>query len=79
MKRIYSVNVTGERGYSFAVKCEAVNLGDLTEVLDIAIDNDLFQNPEDANYAIVEDITDSEYDINGLKDATYECNNYGQD
>ncbi len=69
MKKIYSVNVTGPCGYSFAVAGKGLNEED---VIDVALENDLFSDEEDANYAIVEDITDSEYDINGLKNATFE-------
>ena len=69
MKKIYSVNVPGHNGYSFAVKGEGLQED---EVIDVALEQDLFEDEDDADYAIVEDITDSEYDINGLKNATYE-------
>ena len=69
MKKIYSVNVTGPCGYSFAVAGEGLEEDD---VIDVALENDLFSDEEDSDYAVVEDITDSEYDINGLKDATFE-------
>ena len=69
MKKVFSVNVLGRNGYSFAVKCDATSTD---EVVELALDNDLFDDPEDADCCVVEDITDSEYDQNGLKDCTYE-------
>ena len=69
MKKVFSVNVLGRNGYSFAVKCDATSAD---EVVELALDNDLFDDPEDSYYCFVEDITDSEYDLNGLKDCTYE-------
>ena len=68
-KRIFSINVAGKHGYSFAVKCNATEEAD---VVQMAKNAGLFQDDEDAFYATAEDITDSEYDINGLKDCTYE-------
>ena len=66
--KVYSVNVLGKHGYSFAVKCDCTE----DEVVNLALINGLFDDDEDAYCAIVEDITDSEYDLNGLKDSTYE-------
>lgn len=68
-KRVYSINVPGAYGYSFAVKCEATCE---EEAIDAAADAKLFDEPEDADYAIAEDITDSEYDLNAFKSCTYE-------
>ena len=70
MKKIFSVNVLGRNGYSFAVKCD--DSYDEESVIDLAYENELFNDGEDADYAVAEDITDSEYDLNGLKDSTYE-------
>ena len=70
MKKIFSINIPGRHGYSFAVKCDCSY--DEDSVIDLALENDLFEEEYDADYAIVEDITDSEYDINGLKSATFE-------
>lgn len=70
MKKVFSINVSGPCGYSFAVKCDESY--DENSVIDLALENDLFEDEMDARYAFAEDITDSEYDINGLKDCTYE-------
>ena len=66
-KNVYSINVPGPEGYSFAVKGAFSE----SEAIDKALEADLFTSPVDADYAIVEDITNSEYDLLGLKDATY--------
>ena len=70
MKKIFSINVPGRHGYSFAVKCDTSY--DEDSVIELALENMLFEIDEDADYAIAEDITDSEYDIEGFKSATYE-------
>lgn len=70
MKKIFSINVPGRHGYSFAVKCDTSY--DEDSVIDLAAENFLFEEDEDADYATAEDITDSEYDINAFKDCTYE-------
>ena len=67
--RIFKIDVAGANGYSFAVKGE---IADEAEALDLASLHDLFQSEEDEDYATAEDITNSPYDINGLKDATHE-------
>lgn len=69
MKKIYSINVPGAYGYSFAVKGE---IDCEEDAIEMASNNGLFTEPEDADYAVAEDITDSEYDINAFKDCTYE-------
>jgi hypothetical protein len=69
MKKIFSINVPGRHGYSFAVKCDTSY--DEESVIELAAENLLFEEEEDADYAIAEDITESEYDINGMKDCTY--------
>lgn len=68
MKKIYSINVAGKHGYSFAVECDA-NFEE--EAIDMAAEAGLFDDPEDAEYATAEDITGSEYDINAFKSCTY--------
>lgn len=70
MKKIFSINVPGRHGYSFAVKCDTSY--DEDSVIDLAAENFLFEEDEDADYATAEDITDSEYDINAFKDCIYE-------
>ena len=69
MKRIYSINVTGRNGYSFAVKCEETSE---SAVIDMALDAGLFEDDADADYAVAEDITDYPYDVEHFKDCTYE-------
>lgn len=70
MKKIFSINVSGHHGYSFAVKCDT-SYNEET-VLDLAAESGLFEDETDADYATAEDITESDYDINALKDRTYE-------
>ena len=69
MKKIFSINVPGRHGYSFAVKCDTSY--DEDSVINLAAENFLFEVDEDADYATAEDITDSEYDINAFKNCTY--------
>ena len=69
-KKIFSINVPGDYGYSFAVKCDASY--NEKSVINLAFAHELFMEPEDATYAVAEEITDSDYDIEGLKSATYE-------
>lgn len=70
MKKIFSINVPGRHGYSFAVKCDTSYNEE--SVIELAAENLLFEEEEDADYAIAEDITESEYYIEGLKSVTYE-------
>ena len=70
MKKIFSINVPGRHGYSFAVRCDASF--DEDSVIDLAAESKLFNDPEDADYAISEDITESDYDINAFKSCTYD-------
>ncbi len=67
--RVYSINIPGPCGYSFAVKGKLSSEGD---AIDIASEENLFDNPHDARYATAEDITDSQNDINAFMDCTYE-------
>ena len=69
MKKIYSINVPGAYGYSFAVKGE---IDCEEDAIEAASNANLFTEPEDADYAVAEDITDSKYDINAFKSCTYE-------
>lgn len=70
MKKIFSINVPGRHGYFFAVKCDTSYNEDT--VIELANESALFDNDEDADYATAEDITESDYDIEHLKDCTYE-------
>lgn len=67
MKRVFSINVPGQYGYSFAVE------GELNEgsAISKAFENGLFEEPIDANYAVAEDITDSDYDLKAFENCTY--------
>lgn len=68
MRKIFSINVPGKYGYSFAVACDASY--DEESVLDLAYDNGCFECIEDADYAFAEDITDWDDDIEAFKDCT---------
>lgn len=70
MKKIFSINVQGRHGYSFAVKCDTSYNEDT--VIELARESALFDDDEDADYATAEDITESDYDIEHLQDCTYE-------
>lgn len=69
MKKIFSINVPGKHGYSFAVKCDATEEADAVQMAENA---GLFQDDEDAFYAMAEDITDWDDDIEAFKSCTYE-------
>lgn len=69
MKRIFSINVPGKYGYSFAVKCET---DDEDTAIEMAYDAGLFEDEEDVDYAIAEDITNHPYDIQHFEGCTYE-------
>jgi hypothetical protein len=70
MVKTFSINVVRKwGGYSFAV---IVDTDDEGEALRLAEDADLFTDVDDVFYATAEDITNSEYDLNGLKSATYD-------
>lgn len=58
MKNYYSINVPGKYGYSFAV-CGEFNED---EAVDMAVKANLFNDADDADYAIVEELTQSEID-----------------
>ena len=67
-KHYYKVDVAGKHGYSFMVY-SAYELDEF-EVLNKALEHGLFQDLEDANYAVVDDLV-SEYDIENFKDCTH--------
>lgn len=69
MKKIFTVNVPGKYGYSFAVECDSSY--DEETVIDLASECGCFECPEDADYAIAEDITEWDDDIEAFKDCTY--------
>ena len=59
-KFYYKIDVAGRHGYSFMVfSTDELNE---CEVIDIALQNGLFDDDEDADYAIVDDFV-SDYDI----------------
>ena len=59
-KFYYKIDVPGRHGYSFMVfSTDELNE---CEVIDIALQNGLFDDDEDADYAIVDDFV-SDYDI----------------
>lgn len=68
-KNIWTINVPGNNGYSFAVRTEEDEEG---YVLMKALKVGLFEDNNDANYAVVEDITDSPYDIAAFANCTYD-------
>ncbi len=55
-KKYYSINIPGKYGYSFAVGGEFTE----DEAVDMAVKADLFNDADDADYAIVEELTESE-------------------
>lgn len=70
MKKIFSINVPGRHGYSFAVKCD--DSYDEDSVINAALEANLFEDETDADYAIAEDITDFSHDVKHFEDCTYE-------
>ena len=69
MERVFSINVRLRNGYSFAVN---VNTDNAADAIQMAENAGLFQDEGDAFFAMAEDITESEYDLHGLKDVTYD-------
>lgn len=61
-KNYYLINVTGRNGYSFMVACGAK---DEFEAIDMAAEANLFEDEDDADYAIAEEAT--QYDIDHFK------------
>ena len=56
-KNYYLLNVPGKHGYSFMVLCDAK---DEEEAISMAADAELFQDPEDADYCIAEEASESD-------------------
>ena len=67
-KHYYKVDVAGKHGYSFMVY--SAHELDEYEVLNKALENGLFDDLEDANYAVVDDLV-SEYDVEHFKNCTH--------
>ena len=61
-KKYFLINVTGRNGYSFMVFCGAK---DEEEAIELAAEENLFDDDEDAEYATCEEA--SEYDIDHFK------------
>ena len=70
-KYYYKIDVLGKYGYSFMVSSN--DILDEGEVLYKALTKGLFHYKLDADYAIVDNLI-SDYDIENLKDCTYEIN-----
>lgn len=70
-KYYYKIDILGKHGYSFMVSSNDVL--DEGEVLDKVLAKELFQDENDANYAVVDSLI-SDYDIENFKDCTYEIN-----
>lgn len=68
-KHYYKIDVSGRNGYSFMVCCDWQL--DEGQVLDKAWAKGLFDDDNDVNYAVVDDLV-SDYDIENFKDCTYE-------
>lgn len=65
MKRVYKIDVPGKNGYSFAVRGE---FNSEEAAISEALAAGIFDDDCDAEYAVAEDITESEYDLNAFKD-----------
>lgn len=67
-KHYYKIDIMGRNGYSFMV----VSNDELDEVdvLNKSYIKGLFDDDNDANYAVVDDLV-SEYDIENFKDCTH--------
>lgn len=74
MKHIVKIDVPGRHGYSFAVAFNAENeMADHeSTALDLALKANLFEEEDDYDYAMAEDITDYPYDVEHFKNCTYE-------
>ena len=68
-KKIYSVNVLGPHGYSFAVLTSETSE---EAIIHGCISHDIFQDTEDAEYANIEDISDDFTARQHLAECTYE-------
>ena len=63
-KHYYKVDVSGRYGYSFMVESDEPVTED--QVIELSIEQDLFDNNSDAKYATV-DMEPTEYDVNHFK------------
>jgi hypothetical protein len=61
MAKYFLINVPGKRGYSIPIK--ATDDEDEDSVIDLAINHDMFECEEDAEYALVEEVTDDAHAI----------------
>ena len=70
----YKIDIMGSEGYSFMIETD-VELRFENDIIDLALDNNLFLDEEDANYAVVDDLV-NEYDINHFKKngCCHKCN-----
>lgn len=64
-KHYYKIDVAGRHGYSFMIETDA-ELDDPYYAISLALDNDLFQDYNDSNYAEVDDLV-SQHDIEHFK------------
>ena len=61
----YKIDVMGKNGYSFMVETdEELRCGE--DAIDLALEHNLFQDSEDADYAVVDDLV-TEQDIEHFK------------
>ena len=61
----YKIDVMGKNGYSFMVETdEELRCGE--DAIDLALEYNLFQDSEDADYAVVDDLV-TEQDIEHFK------------
>lgn len=70
----YKIDIMGSEGYSFMIETD-VELRFENDIIDLALNNNLFLDEEDANYAVVDDLV-TEYDINHFKKSgcCHKCN-----
>lgn len=61
----YKIDVMGKHGYSFMVETDEELPYD-EDAIDLALEHNLFQDSEDADYAVVDDLV-SERDIEHFK------------
>ena len=73
MERVFSVNVIGHNGYSFAVRYKDYD-GEISDsnVIDSAIESGFFEDDSDADICVVEEITNDEYTMKHFKDCTFD-------
>lgn len=64
-KHYYKIDVFGRNGYSFMIETDD-ELHDSYDAIGLALDNDLFEDPTDADIAEVDDLV-SAHDIEHFK------------